>query len=458
MPLHTGKGRSVGKAIADIIDYAENPKKTDDGKLIIGYACDTRVADAEFALSKRQYAALTGRIRGADDVIAYHTRQSFVPGEITPEEAGRIGYELAMSLTKGNNAFIVCTHTDKAHIHNHIIFNSTTIDCTRKFRNFWGSSWALRRINDKLCLDNGLSVVEDPRPSRGHYGTWLGDKKPLSFQDRIRRKIDEALEKKPASFGDFLLLMEADGVMTCTDGKHLKFRLPEQQKNTRADTLKGDYTEAAIRERIAGKRAAPTPAARAGKERIGLLIDIEAVVRSGKGPGYERWAKVYNIKQLSRAVIFLKENGDMSYEELAGKASDATERFGELTGQVKELEAQMKANAALQKNIVNYVKTRDVYAEYRKAGYSKKFRSAHEDEILIHQAAKKSFDELKAKKLPTVASLREVYSKLLAEKKTAYTAYKEARAKMRELQNVKANVDYLLGTPEVKRTRQIARE
>ena len=181
MPLHVGKGRNISTAISDIIDYVENPQKTDFGKFIYGYECDTRLADAEFLLSKRQYANLTGRNQGADDVIAYHLRQAFKPGEVTPEEANQIGRELALKLTKGNHAFVVCTHVDKHHVHNHIIINSTTLDCQKKFRNFWGSTWGIRRINDKLCLEHGLSIVENPKPSWDHYGTWLGNKKQPSF-------------------------------------------------------------------------------------------------------------------------------------------------------------------------------------------------------------------------------------------------------------------------------------
>ena len=148
MPLHTGKGRTVGTAISDIIDYVQNPQKTDNGRLITSYQCDSRIADAEFLFNKRQYIAATGRVRGEDDVIAYHLRQSFVPGEITPEEANRLGCELARRFTKGKHAFIVCTHIDKKHIHNHIIFDATALDYQRKFRNFWGSTRAVRRLND----------------------------------------------------------------------------------------------------------------------------------------------------------------------------------------------------------------------------------------------------------------------------------------------------------------------
>lgn len=154
MPLHTGKGRTVAQAISDIIDYTENPQKTDGGRLITSWQCDSRIADAEVLFTKNQYIQKTGRVRGEDDVIAYHLRQSFVPGEITPEEAIRLGCELVKRFTKGNHAYIVCTHIDKAHIHNHVIWNSTALSQTRKFRNFWGSSRAVRRLNDTICIEN----------------------------------------------------------------------------------------------------------------------------------------------------------------------------------------------------------------------------------------------------------------------------------------------------------------
>ena len=175
MPLHSGKGRTVTEALGRVTDYVENPEKTNGGDLVTAYQCNPSIADQEFLFSKRQYAVITGRERKDNDVIAYHLRQSFKSGEITPELANKIGYELAMLLTKGKHAFIICTHVDKHHIHSHIVFNSTALDCTRKFRNFWGSSFAVRKISDMLCLENGLSVIAEPKPSRGSYGTCLGE-------------------------------------------------------------------------------------------------------------------------------------------------------------------------------------------------------------------------------------------------------------------------------------------
>ena len=445
MPLHTGKGRNVSTAIATVIDYVENPQKTDFGRLISGYGCDTRTADAEFFLSKRQYQQLTGRQRGTDDVIAYHLRQAFLPGEVSPEEANQIGQELAMSLTKGKNAFVVCTHIDRHHVHNHIIINSTSLDCTRKFRNFWGSTWAIRRLNDKLCLEYGLSIVENPKPSRSHYGTWLGDDQRLSQQERLRRIIDEVLAEKPHDFPDFLKKLEAVGVEVNQERKNLRLRLSPQDRFTRCNTLKGDYTELAIRERIAGQRTAqPRHIPKKKPPKVGLLVDIEAAMRNGKGLGYVRWAKVFNLKQLSQAVIYLKEHGDMDYAELREKSDAATAHFNDLSTQLKTLEGQMAANAELQKQIVNYAKTRAVYVEYRKAGYSQKFRAEHEADILIHQAAKKHFDDIGIEKLPSMKTLRENYAELLAEKRKVYADYKQARSDMRELYNIRANVESLL--------------
>lgn len=449
MPLHIGKGRDISTAIADIVDYVKNPQKTDQGKFIYGYECDTRIADAEFLLSKRQYTNLTGRSRGEDDVIAYHLRQSFKPGEVTPEEANQIGRELAQKLTKGNHAFVVCTHIDKHHVHNHIIINSTTLDCTRKFRNFWGSTWAIRRMNDKLCLEQGLSIVEDPKPSRSHYGTWLGNKKQPSFQEQIRQAIDAVLKDKPKDFEEFLEKMEVAGIEVNRERKNLRFRVQGQENYTRCNTLKGDYTEQALKERISGVRIVSQQRNSTYRQRakIELLLDIEAVVRSGKGPGYERWAKVFNLKQLSQAVMYLKEHGDMSYEDLKEKTSAETARFNDLLGKIKSLEEQMTANSELQKQIVTYAKTRATYIEYRKAGYSKRFRAKHEADILLHQAAKKYFDSLELTKLPSVKNLREEYAGLLEQKRKAYAEYKQVRAEMKELHNVRANVEYLLDIP-----------
>ena len=303
----------------------------------------------------------------------------------------------------------------------------------------------MRRISDKLCLEHGLSIIEDPKPSRGHYGTWLGESgKPLSFQNQIRQAIDAALDLRPSTFEEFLKLLEAGGVEVTHRGKNINFRVAGQEKPTRCNTLKGDYTEQAIRERISGTRI-PSRFSYRTAPNVKMLIDIESAIRSGKGVGYERWAKVFNVKQLAKTISYLKEHDDMSYETLQAKTAAATSRFNELSKQIKAMETRLTDNGELQKQIINYSKTRTIYTAYRKAGYSKKFRAEHEADILIHQAAKKYFDGLGVQKLPTVRALREEYAEVLEAKRKAYAEYKQARAEMRELQNVQANIDYLLG-------------
>ena len=229
MPLHSGKGRSVAAALGRTTDYVKNPEKTDGGEWVTAYECNPGIVDREFLFSKRRYAALTGRETRERDVIAYHLRQSFKPGEIGPAQANKIGYDLAMSLTKGRHAFIVCTHVDKSHIHSHIIFNSTSLDCTRKFKNFWGSSFAVRRISDTLCLENGVSVIENPKPSRGCYGTWLGDKKALTVRGKLKQFIDAALTSGINDFDGFLTAMRVAGVeVKC--GKPLALKIPDGKR------------------------------------------------------------------------------------------------------------------------------------------------------------------------------------------------------------------------------------
>ena len=203
LPRHAGEGETIAAAIRDCLDYGKNPEKT-EGKYISAYECDPATVAEEFLLAKASYKAATGREQKKEtDVLCYQIRMAFYPGEITPKEANRIGYELAMRWTKGRHAFLVTTHTDKKHIHCHIYYNSTSLDCSRKFRNFWGSSFALRRLSDRLCLENGLSIVENPKPRSQskykHYGEWQKERKrPLNFQERLCLAIDSALAKRPA--------------------------------------------------------------------------------------------------------------------------------------------------------------------------------------------------------------------------------------------------------------------
>ena len=458
--MHIGKGKSIAESIKGRTDYAENPDKTDGGRLVTSVGCNARIVDAQFLLAKRQYAAITGRQIRKHDVLAYQIRQSFKPGEVTPEEANKIGYELAMRFTKGKHAFIVATHIDKAHIHNHIIFNSTSLDCTRKFRDFLGTGKAVRRLSDQICLEHGLSIIENPKRNGKSYDKWLGDKKPLSNQEKLRRAIDEVLLERTADFDAFLLKMEAAGY-EIKRGKYPAFRARGEKKFTRLRSLGEGYSEQKIREVIDGKKPFPfsrSVHAQSAPLRVSLLVDIEAKLQAGKGLGYEHWAKLFNLKQMAQTLNYLSENNLLEYRELEEKTAKATARFNELSAQIKAAENRMAEIGNLKKQIYNYSKTRAVYIAYRKAGYSKKFYAAHEGDLLLHKAAKQAFDSLNVKKLPTVKSLQSEYETLMDEKRKIYSEYIAARKEMRELLMAKANVDHILGhtpaTPEKEKGRK----
>ena len=328
---HISKGETIAQSLKDRFDYGQNPEKTQGGELISAYECDHRTADAEFLLAKAKYKAVTGREQKRDaDVLCYQIRQSFRPGEITPEEANRVGYETAMRWTKGKHAFFVATHTDRQHIHNHIYYNSTTLDYTGKFRDFFRSAAALRRLSDRVCLEHDLSVIQNPKlHSKGrflHYGQWIGERPP-SAQQRVRLAIVEALGKQPADFAAFLRLMEESGFQVKHGrGGAISFLAPGQDKYTRlrASTLGDGFDPEGIRAVIAGEQPIPElpEDSPAPPRRVNLIIDIQNRLAQGKGPAYERWAKVYNLKQMAAALLYLREHGLTDYvTELAGEGT-----------------------------------------------------------------------------------------------------------------------------------------
>lgn len=361
-----------------------------------------------------------------------------------------------------NHAFIVCTHIDKSHIHNHIIWNSTALSQTRKFRNFWGSTRAVRRLSDTICIENGYSIVEDPKRHGKSYNKWLGDQKKPSHRERICFAIDDALAQKPESFEALLTLLREAGYEV--KGKKVPSLMGgEQKKFIRMDTLGPGYTPADLRAVIAGEmehtpRQRITPSAAPEKRSGNLLVDIQAKLRAGKGAGYARWATLFNLKQMAQTVAYLQENELLDYDTLTEKASAASARYHDISGRIKAAEKRMTEIAVMRTHIINYAKTRDTYIAYRKAGYSKKFLSEHESDITLHKAAKQYFDAQGVKKLPTVKSLNAEYAALMAEKKAAYSEYRKAREDMKELLTAKANIDRFLGTEEVHEEPDAAKE
>ena len=453
IPMHVIKGQTLAHTVHERLSYAINPDKTNRGQLVKAYGCEPETAAGEMLLCKKEYETYIGRSEEKkSDIVLYQIRQSFKPGEITPEKAQEIGYELAMSFTKGKYQFVVATHTDHAHIHNHIIFNSTSIDHTQKFRNFLRSSEAIRKISDKLCLENGLSIIEASKQGPSDYGKWLGDKKPLSWQEKLRQIIDAVMAQKPADFDTFLKLMAENGYEV-KQGQHLAFKAIGQQKFTRLRSLGEGYSEDELRSAILGKTV-HTPKVkrpyRKNPDKIHLLVDIQAKLQAGKGPGYERWAKVFNLKQMAQTINFLTENNITDYETLVEKTKAATDRYHELSQQIKEIEKRMYEITELKKHIINYAKTKEIYIAYRESGYSGRFYDANTEDILLHQSAKQAFSLLSAKQIPSMKNLQLEYQECSSAKKSLSADYSSVKSIMKQSVIIKNNVDLIMGTSDSK--------
>ena len=436
--LHKNKGKSVAACLKSRTDYAQNPDKTQQGELVSSYQCSPLTVDEEFLLTKRLYEQTTGRSQKSD-VIAYQVRQSFKPGEVTPEEANRIGYEFAERFLKGKHAFIVATHTDRAHIHNHIIYNSTALDGTRKFKNFWLSTFAVQRLSDLICLEHQLSTIEY-KPYRERQKRIVYPPKE-SNRDRLCGIIDTILAEKPEDYEAFLQKLEQQGYEV-KRGKHTAVKGKGQKRFIRFRTLGTGYGEDEIKAVLEGRAKHQPYQKQPPKEQpFQLLVDIQGKMAEGKSVGYKKWATKFNLKEMSKTLLFLQEQKISSAEELRERATAATERYHAMGDSIKAAEARLTEIAVLKTHIINYAKTREVYAAYRKAGYSKAFLEAHREEITLHKAAKTAFDEAGLQKLPKVKALDAEFAELLTKKKAAYPEYRKARNEMQELVRAQKNVE-----------------
>ena len=443
--MHKNRGKTLLSCLAARTDYAMDKDKTADGELVSSYECAPQTAAEEFVLSKQIYFQKTGREQ-ENDIIAYQFRQSFKPGEVTAEEANKIGYEFAERFLKGKHAFIVCTHINRHHIHNHVIWNSTTLDCSRKFRNFWNSTKAVRRLSDTICMEHGLSVIENPARKGMTYDKWLGGSAKGSNREILRKAIDDVLTKKPQNMDEFLRLLEEKGFIA-KRGKHITLKHENFKKAIRMGSLGDGYTEEDIRAVLLGKRK------HVQRQRSNLLIEIDSKLRMNKTT-----AKIRNLKQMAQTINYLREHGLLDLAELQRKTADVTKKYHELSDKIKSAETRMKEIGEMKTQIIAYMRTREVYDCYRKSGYSRTYYAEHESEILLHKAAKKSFDEWNLRKLPTVKSLNAGYMELVRQKKALYSEYSLVRSEMRELLIHKSNVEKILGIDENTEKKQTEHE
>ena len=376
-------------------------------------------------------------------MIAYQLRQSFKPGEVTPEEANQIGYELASRFLKGEHAFIVATHNDRRHVHNHIIFCSITLDCEHKFRNVYRSDRVLAELSDQICEEHKLSVLRETENQTVTYDKWLGENDEISQRDMLRMTIDAALRMQPDGFDALMQLLEDVGCLI-KRGAQISIKPPEGKRYIRLDTLGSEYDEASLRRTLARNHVhiPKIPRGDFNGSQVKRLIDIETKLHAGKGKGYQVWAERNNIDAKAQMVIFLKEHQIDSLEELNDQIQELTNQQKELKAALREKQNRMKEINRQRQTIRDYSRTKEVYTQYRESGWSVKFYQEHRQEIEDHRNAQAVYSSLDGK-IPTLKELTAKYDGLKEQKENDQAAIDKLKPKLTDLKHIRYNYEIL---------------
>lgn len=476
-PIHTASSKSIMRTYEDSINYILNPEKTGNGQYVYGHNVSPETAADAFALSRQAYTQKTGRHlhdaseKGNDkEVLMYHMRQSFVPGEVTPEQAMEISKQLALEFTKDEHQFVLACHVDQEHIHCHIIFNAIKNDELHKFNNFKNSSWALRHISDKLCLENGLSII-DPEWNGMNYSEWLSKDnqtyKKISQRKIIASDVQKLIHSgKIKSYDEFIEKM-LDAGYNVKDGKAPSFRLPGKDRFIRLDSLQKygcGYTKEELIKILSGEQELPPLPAESvtlpkGLEPrrkksgtyipktnrdIDLMIDVQEKILQGKGAGYEQWAKIFNVKQGAASINYMMDHGINTYDELVAATDSLKNQISNIRSGIKDIESRLSDIAAIKKQVINLAKTSDIYKEYRtKTGRNKNiYYYEHQSDIILHEAARNFFNQ-RSEKVPKVKELNDEYKNLMSQKNKLYSEYKSIKKEYQTILTVKENVDIL---------------
>ena len=444
------KIKPVKSTLKKALDYIQNPDKTDGKMLVSSFGCSPETADIEFEFTIAQ--ALN---RGNN--LAHHLIQSFEPGEVDYQKAHEIGKQLADAVTKGKYEYVLTTHIDKGHVHNHIIFCSVNFVDYHKYNSNERSYYGIRNISDRLCRENGLSVVAPQKGGKGKsYAEYIAEKTGTSWKGKLKTAVD-ALIPQVSSFEELLTRLQAAGY-EIKPGKYVSCRAPGQERFTRLKTLGADYTEESIRERIEGRR---TRAAKAPKRETGvsLLIDIENSIKAAQSRGYEQWAKIHNLKQAAKTLNFLTEHQISQYEDLTAKIEEIQTESEKAGDALKEVEKRLADMAVLIKNVSTFQKTKPAYDTYRKARNKDRYRAAHEGTVILHEAAAKALKAAGISKLPNLATLQAEYEKLQEQKEALRADYGKLKKQVKEYDVIRQNIDSILRHPrKPERKKEVARE
>ena len=429
------KIKPIKSTLKKALEYIQNPDKTDDKMLVSSFGCSYETADIEFAFTLSQ--ALD---KGNN--LAHHLIQSFEPGEVSFEKAHEIGKQLADAVTKGQYQYVLTTHIDKGHVHNHIIFCAVNFVDYHKYNSNKRSYYGIRNISDSLCYENGLSVIT---PEKGHKGKsyieYQTAKTGTSWKGKLKEAVD-LLIPQVTDFEELLEKLQASGY-EIKRGKYISCRAPGQERFTRLKTLGADYTEEAIRKRIAGIRSRNVKIPKQ-EQGISLLIDIENNIKAQQSAGYEHWAKIHNLKQAAKTMNFLTENNILQYEDLIKKIDEIILDSEQTADSLKQNEKKLSDMAVLIKNISTYQKTKDIHRGYIKAKDKEAYRRKYESSLILYEASGKALKDAGIKKLPELAALQKEYTALQKKKEAIYSDYGKLKKKVKEYQKIKQNVDTIL--------------
>lgn len=440
------KIKPIKSTLKKALDYIQNPLKTDRKLLVSSYGCSFETADIEFGFTLFQ--ALD---KGNN--LAHHLIQSFEPGETDCNTAHEIGRQLADTVTKGQYEYVLTTHTDKGHIHNHIIFCAVNFVDYHKYNSNKRSYYGIRNISDRLCREHGLSVVVPNKGGKGKtYAEYLAEKSGASWKGKLKIAVD-ALIPQASSLEELLRQLETAGY-EIKRGKYISCRAHGQERFTRLRTLGADYTEEAITKRIKGKRTCAAKVPREEKKDVSLLIDIENSIKAAQSRGYEQWAKIYNLKQAAKTLNFLTEHQIEQYADLTAKITEIQTESERAADTLKSAEKRLSEMALLIKNITTYQKTKPIHEAYRRAKNKEQYRAAHESDMILHEAAVKALKTAGVSKLPDPAVMQAEYSKLQQQKDALYADYDKLKKQVKEYSVIKTNVDGILKSPFMKRDRQ----
>ena len=430
------KIKPIKSTLSKALDYIQNPDKTDGKMLVSSFGCSYETADIEFEFTIAQ--ALD---KGNN--LAHHLIQSFAPGEVDYEKAHEIGRQLADAITKGQHEYVLTTHIDKGHIHNHIIFCAVNFVDYHKYNSNKRSYYGIRNISDRLCRENGLSVVVPGKGSKGKsYAEYQADKTGTSWKGKLKIAVD-ALIPQVSNFEELLSQLQAAGY-EIKPGKYISCRAPGQERFTRLKTLGADYTEEALRERISGTRTRTVKTPKSQRSGINLLIDIQNCIKAQENKGYEQWAKIHNLKQAAKTLNFLTEHKIEQYADLTAKISEIAAASEQAADSLKAAEKRLTDMAVLIKNVTTYQKTKPAYGAYRKANNKGRYRADHERAIILHEAAAKSLQMAGIKKLPNLTLLQAEYEQLQAQKEALYADYGKLKKQVKEYDVIKKNIDSIL--------------